>query len=183
MFEQNIFCSKFWWLRNQFFESRFELKIFIENVLVENFLWLQNHFLENRFEPKIFIENFLVENFLWLQNHFLENRFKPKIFIGNFSSKYFYGCKIISSKTGSTKNFHQKIFVENLLSLQNHFPEIRLETKIFIKIFFLKIFYCCKIISSRKGMKLKFHQKFFGPKFLIIAKSFPRKQVRNQNFH
>jgi hypothetical protein len=149
--------------------------------LVENFLWLQNHFLENRFEPKIFIKNVLVENCLWLQNHFLENRFEPKIFIKIFWSKIFYGCNIISSKTGLNQNFSSKFLVENFLWLQNHFlenrfePKIiiknflvekflwlqnnflenRFEQKIFIKHFLAEKFYGCKIISQKTGLNQK----------------------------
>jgi len=69
--------------------------------MVENFLWLKNHYLENMYKPKISIKHFWVQNFLWLQNHYLENMFNPKIFLTKiFGFKIFYGCKIITSKTG-----------------------------------------------------------------------------------
>ena len=42
------------------------------------------------------------------RNHFHENRFIPKIFIKNFWSNIFYGCKIISSKTGLHQCFSSK---------------------------------------------------------------------------
>ena len=91
----NIFCVKFLWLQNHFLENWF-----LENFH-ENGLWVENHFLENRLQINIFMILFLVENVLCLQNHFLENRFLAKIFMKLFWSKIFYGCKIISSKTGS----------------------------------------------------------------------------------
>jgi hypothetical protein len=49
--------------------------------------------------------------YLWSENHFFENGSLPKISIENFFAKMFYGRKIISSKTGPTKNFHLNIFM------------------------------------------------------------------------
>ena len=130
---------------------------------------------------KNFHVKFLVEIFLCLQNHFLENRFTPKIFMNVFWSKTFYGCKIISSKTGSNqklsmKYFWSKIYCCKLISsrtgshqifsskflwskifcLQNNFLENRFEPKIFVKHLWSKMFVGCKIISSKTCLNNKF---------------------------
>ena len=132
-----------------------------------------------------------------------------KYFPQKFWSKLFYGCKIISSKTGShqifsskkfwwifcfvaksfawklvcTKNLHRKIMVENFLLLLNRFFENWFAPKIFIKKILFEFFFCFKIISSETGLDQHFHQKNFGRKFFIVAKSFPRKLVSTKNFH
>ena len=107
-----------------------------------------------------------------------------------------------------TRNFHQKVFGRKFLWLQNHFLEIRLETKIFIKIFFRKFFIIAKSFPRKQVWTRNFHQNFlvetflwlqnhfleirFEPKFFInnffrqffmVAKSFPRKPVWTRNFH
>jgi hypothetical protein len=113
-------------------------------------------FPREQVHTKIFIKFSLVENFLCLHNYFLENRSLPKFSSNFFWSKIFYGCKIISSKTCSYQNFHQIFFVENFLLLQNHFLENRFLTKV--------------------------SAIFFGRKFFMVAKSFPRKQVLTKYF-
>ena len=57
-----------------------------------------------------------------------------------FWSKIFYGCKIISSKTGLLQRFSSKIF-------------------------WLKIFYVCKIISSKTDSYKRFSSTIFGEMF------------------
>jgi len=147
----------------------------------------QFNFQENTFLPKISIKIFCSKlfycckiissktgsyqnfhqivfgrKFFMVANHFLENRFLPKFSSNCFWSKIFYGCKIISSKTGSYQNFHQIILVENFLWLQNHFLENMFLPKFSSNFFWSKIFYGCKIISSRTGSYQHFHQIFFG---------------------
>ena len=51
-----------------------------------------------------------------------------------------------------------------------------------MKNIWLKIFYRCKIISSKTGSYQNFHKKFFGRKFFMVVKSFPRKQVPTKIF-
>ena len=104
-FSTKLFGRKFFVVAKSFPRKQVWTKNLHNNILVENFLWLQYNFLENRFEPKIIIKFFLFEGFLLIQNHFLANRFEPKIFIKMFLVENFFGCKIISSKTGS----YQKI--------------------------------------------------------------------------
>ena len=162
-------------------------------ISVENFLWMQCHFLENRYIPKMFIEifcpnffmiaksfprkqvptknfhqHFFGQNFLLLQHHFLENRFASKIYMIIFLDEHFYGCKFVSSKTGSYQKFPSTFFwKKSLLSFKNHFLENRFLPKIFIKIFWLKIFYGCKMISSYTGSYLKFSSNiFYGCKII-----------------
>ena len=118
----------------------------------------------------------LVENFLWLQNHFPGSRIEPKIFIQMFWSKIFQGCKIISSKTGLNKKFSKKkCFGRKFLLLQNHFLENRFEPNIFIKNCLVKMFYGCKIISSKTGLKEKYFprsylRKIFWTKNFYVCK-------------
>ena len=70
-----------------------------------------------------------------------------------FWSKICYSCKIISSKTDLQGKNSSKIFlVENFLWFQNHFLDNRFASK-------------------------KFFKNFFGRKFFMVAKSFPRKQI------
>ena len=45
------------------------------------------------------------------------------------------------------------------------------------------MFYGCKFISSKTGLNRKFNTKLFGRKFVMVAKSFPRKMVLPKNFH
>ena len=130
-FIKNFLVRKFLWLQDHFFENRFEPKIFIKKFLVENFLWLQNHFLENRFDPKIVTKNFLVETFFYglkiisskigyyqtfstkcfgrkffmVTKSFPRKQIHTITFQQNFWSKIFYGCNIISSRTGSYQKF------------------------------------------------------------------------------
>jgi hypothetical protein len=151
---------------------------------------------------KNFHQYFLVENFLWLQNHSLENRFLPRIFIENFLvGKFFYDCKIISSKTGSYQKFSSVIFCRTFFIVAKSFPRKQVPTNNFhqkflvqtflwskiissktgsyqtfsSKSFWSKNFYGCKIISSKTGSYHKFSSVFFGRKFFMVAKSFPRK--------
>ena len=133
-------------------------KNFHQNFFRLKFVIIAKSFPRKQVPSKIFIKLFLFEHFLWLQNHFLQNRFVPKIFIHIFWSKIFYGCKIISSKTGSYQKFSSNLFlVQNFLSLQSQFLEYISIHNIFINIFFVEIF--------------------------AVAKSFPQKQVPTNNFH
>ena len=138
------FCRKFLWLQNHFLENRvtgksFLRKIFLskifydckiiswktdlqdkyfwENFLVKIFLWLQNHFLENRFTAKSFLRKMFCRKFFMIAKSFPGKQVCKKTFLGKrFWSKFFYGCKIISSKTGLQENhFREKVFVENFL--------------------------------------------------------------------
>jgi hypothetical protein len=129
-----------------------------------------NSFPRKQVPTTIFIKFFLVENFLWLQNHFLENRFIPKFSSNFFWSEIFYGCKIISSKTGSYQNFHQILFGRKFFMVAKSFSRKQVPPKIFIKFFWSKIFYGCKIIFSITGSYQNFSQIFFGRKFFMVAK-------------
>ena len=117
-------------------------------------------------------------------------------------------AKSFPRKQVPTKNFHQIFLVENFLRLQNHFLGNRFDPKIFIKNFFSKIFYYCKIISSKTGLNQKFSSTFFwsiifyGCKIIssktgfnqksstkifwsknfMVAKSFPQKHVQPKIF-
>ena len=109
--------------------------------------------------------------------------------------KIFYGSKIISPKTGTKKKFLSKFFCltglqeknfgkniwSKIFCLQNHFLENRVARKNFLS----KIFYVCKIISSKTGLKErksweKVFRKIFRRKLFMVAKSFPRKLVRRK---
>ena len=96
------------------------------------------------------------ENLLCLHNNFLEKWFLKKIFINTF-----YYCKMISSKTGMHQTFSlkkilchnliseissseitpTKIYDQNFLWMQNHFPKKSFPPTLFIKIIFSNIFY------------------------------------------
>jgi len=69
---------------------------------------VQKDFLENRFQPNFFIITFLVE-FFWVQNNYLKNRFKAKTFIKTFFVEIYFGCKMISSKTGLIQKISSRI--------------------------------------------------------------------------
>jgi hypothetical protein len=88
----------------------------------------------------------------------------------SFLVEKFYCCKIISSEMGS----YQKISVENYLWMQCHFLENRyipkLSSKFFVQIFLSKLFYDCKVISSKTGSYQKFSSTFFWSNFFIVAK-------------
>ena len=73
--------------------------------------------------------------------------------------------------------------VEIFLWLQNHFLGNRFEPKIFIKNFFGKNFYDCKVISSEIGLNQKYSLKFFERNFFMVWISFPRKKVWTKYFH
>jgi len=68
------------------------------------------------------------------------------------------------------KKKFRKIFSRQFLWLQNNFLENRLERiKNFVKIFWLKIFYACKIISSKNRIERKKNlTKHFGQEFLWL---------------
>ena len=97
-----------------------------------------------------------------------------KIVLKIFWPKMFYGCKLISSKTGSYQKYSSIIF-------------------------WSKMFYSCTLISSKTGSYQTFWSKIlmvanllprkqapikhFHQKFFMVANSFPRKQVPNKSFH
>ena len=64
----------------------------------------------------------------------------------------FYGCKIISTKTGATNNFHQIIFARKFFMVVKSFPRKPVPTK-------------------------NFDLNFLVRKGFMVAKSFPREQV------
>ena len=74
-----------------------------------------------------------------------------------------------------TKIFIKFLLVENFLWLQNHFLENRFIPTFSSNIFWLKMFYCCKIISAKTCSYQNFHKIFLGRKCFIFTKSFPRK--------
>ena len=151
-FHQQFFGPKLCMVAKWFTRNRFEQNIFIKN--------LQNRFLENRFEQKIFINNFLVQNFLWLQNRLLETGLNKK-----FSSKI---CKIVSSKTGLSKIFSSTIFWPKFFyGCKIVYSKTGENQK-----FLFKTFYGCKTISSRRGFNQKFSSKYFGRKFLWLQNHF-----------
>ena len=139
------------------------------------------------------------QKFWWLQNHFLENRYEPEIFIKNIWLKIFYGCKIISTKTGLNQKFSSemfcvenvlwlqnhflenrfqpKIFIENLFQFQNHFHKNRFEQKIFIKNILVENFLWLQNHFLENRLRKKFLLKSFFRKFFMVVKSFPREQV------
>ena len=152
----------------------------------------------------MFIKKFLVENFLFAKS-FPRKQVSTKNFHKTlFGSKFFYGCKTISSKTGLNHKLSYKFFGLKFWWLQNHFLENRFEPKIFIKNFWSKIFYCSKSFPGKQVSTKNSHQKFlvhnfyggkiisselnmnqmyFGWHFFMVAKSFPVKQVWIINFH
>ena len=71
-------------------------------------------------------------NFWCSQNNFLKNGSLPKIFnLKFFGRKFFYGRKIISSKTGPNKNFDKYFLAEDLIMVGKSFPRKRVPTKNF----------------------------------------------------
>ena len=146
----------------------------------------------------------MFKNFFWSKNHFLENGYVPKIFINKFSwSKFFYGRKIISLKTGPylklsqnfflsknvlvaklfprtlvpSKNFHQNFLVKNFLWSQKNFLENGSLPKIFILNFCSKIF-----LWPQNHFLENVSQQNFSTKFFMVAKSLPRKLVPTKIF-
>jgi len=101
-------------------------------------------FPRKQVSAKNFQQNFFGRKFLWLQNHFLISaktgsfqKFSSKL----FWSRIFFDCKIISSKTGPTKNVQQNFLVEHILWLQNRFLENRFLQKNFMKHFLVENFF------------------------------------------
>jgi len=87
----------------------------------------------------------------------------------HFVVELFYGCKIISSRTG----LNPKLFM-----FAKSLPRNRFQPKISIKHFSVENFFMVAKSFPRKQFLIKnFHEKFLDPKFLMVAKSFPRKQV------
>ena len=72
--------------------------------------------------------------------------------------------------------------VENFLWLQNHFLDNRFERKISLKNFWSKIFYVCKIISSKIGSHQKFSWNIFWSNIFCGWKIISRKYVQTKNF-
>ena len=129
----------------------------------------------------------------------------------------FYCSKIISSKTGLQERFLRKIFGRKFFMVGRSFPRKEVWQKILRKIigrkffmvakffplkylckkkfwksFWSKIFFGCKIISSKTGLlekifsqkflwlqihflEYRFARKIFSRKCVMVAKSFPRK--------
>jgi len=189
--------------RKQICKENNSWKIF----LYENFLWLQYHFLENRLARKKFLKNFfgrkffmvaksfprkqirkeknswkmfLVENFLWLQNHFLENRFARKRILEKlFWSKICYSCKIISSKTDlQGKKFLNNFFCRKFFMFAKSFPRKQIcKEKNSWKIFLVENLWLANHFLENRFERKKILETFFGRKFFMVAKSFPRKQI------
>ena len=124
---------------NHIFPSKFLFEIFFgckmitsKTDLNQNFSW--RFFWSGIYGCKMIsskialkkISKFFRSNIFWVQNDFLENRFIPIIFIKNLLVKIsFMVAKWFPRKQVWTKHFHQKVF--------------------------FKIFYGCKIISSKIG--------------------------------
>jgi len=82
--------------------QKFSSKIFWSKIV----LWSQKHFLENGSIPKIFIKNFFEENFFMVAKSFPRKRVTTNNFHQQFCIReFFYGRKIISSKTGPYQKF------------------------------------------------------------------------------
>ena len=146
------------------------------------------------------MKNFLVENFLWLQNHFFGNRFEPKL----FRSKIFYGCKIISLKTGLNQKFFDlkffmvaksfpreqdwtKIFInnsvfQNVLCLENHFLEDRFLQNILIKNCLVENFLWLQNHFLENRFELKITINIFWSKNFYGCNIISSKTGLNQNF-
>jgi len=181
-FHQNFFGRKCFMVAISFSRKQVPNKIFIKFFFVDHFLWLQNHFLENRFLPKFSSIFFCSKIFLWLQNHFLENKFLPKFSSNFFWSIMFYGCKFISSKTGSYQNFHQIFFGRKCFMVAISFSRKQVPNKIFIKFFLVDHFLWLQNHFLENRFLPKFSSIFFARKFFMVAKSFPRKQVPTKIF-
>jgi len=92
-----------------------------------------------------------------------------------FWSENFKGCKIISSKAGSYQNISVKrILVENFLWLQNHYLENRFIPKIFLveNFLWLQNHFLENWLFPRILLRI-----FWDENFFIIAISFPQRQV------
>ena len=142
-------------------KKKFFRNIFWGNIFIENFIWLQNHFLGNR-EAKKKKKDF--GNILWSQYHFLENRFARKHFSERLFqkvclSKFFYGCKMISMKTGSRKKFLRIFF----FIVANSVPR-----KQVIKKNWSKIFMVAKSFPRKQVCEKTFLRKFFCRNFFIV---------------
>jgi hypothetical protein len=83
-----------------------------------------------------------------------------KNFHQNFLVEIFYGCKIVTSKTGKNQKFSSTFFGRKVLWLQNYYLENRFKPNIFIKILWSKIAYGCKIFTSKTILKQKFLSRF-----------------------
>ena len=126
-----------------------------------------------------------------------------------FRSKIFHGCKIISSKTGPYQKFSKK-FWSIIVMVEKLFPRKQVPTKnvqqIFLRLKFIYLMFA-KTFPRKQFPTKQFHENivvenflwlqnhflenmfqpkfssnFFGRKFFMVAKSFPRKQVPTKSF-
>jgi len=77
-----------------------------------------------------------------------------------FTRNFFMIANLFSRIPRSTETFHQKCFGRKFFIVAKSFPENSFAPKIFIKIFLVLIFYDCKIIISKTGIRQKFSKNF-----------------------
>ena len=139
-FHQEFFGRRFYMVANSFPRKQVTTKNVHQTFLIEIFLLLQNHFLENRLPPKIFINFFFGWKLFMFGKSFPRKHVPTKISSKILWSIIFYGCRIISSKSGSYQKFSWKIFIQTFLWMQNYFIENRFLPNIFIKHFLVEMF-------------------------------------------
>ena len=145
-------------LGNSLDEKSFGRKFFMSKNFWTKFLLLQNHFLGNRFDQKI-----CGRKFFWSKKIFGRNFYCCKIissetvWMRKFKVEiFFYCCKVISSGTVWMRKFLVEkllcriLFGRNFVLLQNHFLGNSLDLKIFVKIFFIEIFFIAGKLFPRK---------------------------------
>ena len=131
---------------------------------------LQNYFLGCSLDDKL-------KKYSW-SRVFCRDLFLQNNFLGNTLDETFFSWKIfIVTKSFPRNKLGKKILVEiflvqNFLLLQNHFLRNSLDKKGFLrKMFWLKIFYCCKIISSETvWMKKILVELFLVQNILLLQK-------------
>ena len=115
---------------------------------------------------KIFINNFLFENVLWLQNQLIGNGSFKNFSWKPYSRKIFKVAKSFPRKQVYTKHFHQNVLVENFYGCKIISLKTGFDLKFSSNIFLLKIFYGYKIIFSKTGFNPKnVLQSYFGRTF------------------
>jgi len=199
----NLFCCKIICLKTRL-HQKFTSKNYGRKFFIVAKSFLRKLVCTENIHQKNFVRIFfcfkIISSETGLDQHFHQKNFGRKFFIvaksfprklvstknfhqKNFGRNFFIVAKSFPRKLVCTKNFHKKSLVENCLLLQNHFLENWFAPKIFIKTILVEIVFCFIIIYSKTGLDQNFHQKNFGRNFFMVAKSFPRKQVRTKYFH
>ena len=90
-------------------------------------------------------------------------------------------AKSFARKQVWTKHFHT-FFGQKFLWLQNHFFGNRFDPKIFIKKFPPKIFMVAKSFPRKWVRNINFHQIFFGRKFICFQNNFLGNRFKTKIF-